>query len=469
MAAITGAGAGSGLALEDIIAATLSARKTQFEKQVVTREVNAKTGMSGLAQMKSALSEFNASLAKLYESGAFNKRSVTISQDKDNPVLKVSSKSGTSNGTYNIVVNQLASGSRYESKDNVFSSATQTVATADGKLTLSAGGKSFDVDIKSGDTLQDVRKRINQNGSNFGVTVNIVNTASSGAKLVFDSAVTGIGNELSIVADTAELKVFDTTDVVNSGLDLVKPSQDAAITIDGVAVTSPKNTFDDAVQDLSINLLRESDVDPNDATKKLSNKVVVSTDTAAVQSMVDDFIKSYNGLLDKLDALGKRPSIVAGVRQNDGGALAGDASIKSIKDYLFDAISTPADGGGSFKTIFDMGFKMNNKGRLELDNSKFSKVMENNFEQVGLMFGGESGLAKKISKEVDEYTRTGGLISDKNEVYNQELRGISSKRARFSEDMKIYEASLRQKYGALDALVVNLRQSISGLSSLVAQ
>ena len=65
------------------------------------------------------------------------------------------------------------------------------------------------MDVKAGDTLQDIRKSINSNGDNFGLSANIVNTADGKAKLVIDSGISGDGKDLTITGNTAELAIFE--------------------------------------------------------------------------------------------------------------------------------------------------------------------------------------------------------------------------------------------------------------------
>ncbi|HHO0837344.1 TPA: flagellar cap protein FliD N-terminal domain-containing protein, partial [Aeromonas hydrophila] len=191
--AITSAGAGSGLDLESVISASVAAKKAQLQKPILTKQNSTQISISGIGQLKSSLTAFTDILDTLSKPGAFNKRAVTITQDKDNPVMKVESKSGGSNGQYNITVNKLATTSRVEGE---FSSSTTPLVTQDGQLTLKAGDKEFKVDVKAGDTLQDIRKSINSNGDNFGLSANIVNTADGKAKFVIDSGISGDGKDL---------------------------------------------------------------------------------------------------------------------------------------------------------------------------------------------------------------------------------------------------------------------------------
>ena len=463
MAGITAAGAGSGLQLEDIIKSTLDAKRSQFESQTVKKETTLQTSLSGIGQLKSSLSTFITAAKKLSETGAFNLRTVNITQDKDKPVLQVESNSGASNGNYNIVVGQLAKGSRLESNAGSFSSATQVVATADGQLTFNAGAdKSFTVDVKAGDTLQDVRSRINGNGSNFGLSANIINLNGE-SKLVFDSSVSGAGNDLTIAASTAELKIFDTSDPA-SKFTSKQSAQDANITIDNVAVSSKSNVFDNVVQGMKITVLRESDKDTSNVP--VANKVAISTDTKGVQDKITNFVNAYNALSSRIDALGKRPSLVAGVRQNDGGLMAGDSTLRSIKDFMFQTLSTPSTTSTTYQTIFDLGIKMDNKGQLSVDSTKLSAAMTNNFDQVGALFGGTSGVAANLTTELENYTKTGGRLAQQEDGLNGDMRQIRNKRSDFEASMVTYETTLRKRYGDLDALLVKMNKSAASLSTL---
>lgn len=172
--AITSAGAGSGIDLESVISASVAARKAQLQQPITIKQNSTNITLSGIGQLKSSLSAFTDILDTLSKPGAFNKRAINIAQNKDDPVLAVESKSGTSNGQYNITVNKLATTSRQE---GIFDSSTAPLVTQDGQLTFKAGDKEFTVDVKAGDTLQNIRKRINNDGDNFGLSANIVNTA----------------------------------------------------------------------------------------------------------------------------------------------------------------------------------------------------------------------------------------------------------------------------------------------------
>ena len=453
MPTITSAGAGSGIDLESVISSRVAARKAQLQQPITTKKALTQTTLSGLGQLKSAISSFTTILDKLAEKGAFNKRAVTVTQDKDDPILKVETKSDASNGQYNITVNKLATTSRQE---GIFGNSTSELATVDGQLTFKAGDKEFTVDVKAGDTLQSIRKRINSNGDNFGLSANIVNTADGQAKLVLDSGVSGDGKNLTVTASTAELKIFE-TGAAESKMSQTQAASSAEINVDGSVLKSDTNTFDDSVQDLKITILRQSDKDN------------ISTDKTAIQDLVKQFIDGYNALLDRSTSLGKRNTIVAGESQDDGGALAGDSVTRTVKDLMVGGITEKSALSTTFSSIFEVGIKMDNSGKLSLDNTKFTDALDSNFDQVVALFGGDTGVAGKLTSQLKDYTKTGGVLAQREDLLNTDLRSVATRQTDVNAQLVKYEAALRQRYGNLDALLVRMNQSTASLATLTSQ
>ena len=461
MASITSAGAGSGIDLESVISASVAAKRAQLQKPITTGKATTQTSLSGVGQLKSAISSFTTILDSLSAKGAFNKRAVTVTQNKDDPVLKVEAKTNASNGVYNITVNKLAATSKFEGD---FVSSTSSIATSDGQLTFKAGDKEFTVDVKAGDSLQAIRKRINSSGDNFGLSANIVNTAGGGAKFIIDSGVSGDGKDLTITASTSELKVL-ATGVPESKIAPTQSAASAEVVIDGNTLKSDTNIFDDVIQDIKFTVLRQSDKNTDGVTLK-SNKVELSTDKSSVQDLVKKFVDGYNSLLDGVTALGKRNTILAGESQDDGGALAGDSVTRAIKDLLVNSVMANSTESTTFATIFEVGVKMDNNGKLSLDSTKFSEALDNNYEQVTALFGGEKGVAGKLTSQLKDYTKSSGILAQREDLLNTELRSLATKQSDANEQLVKYESSLRQKYGNLDALLVKMNSSAASLSSL---
>ncbi|MDX7712216.1 flagellar filament capping protein FliD [Aeromonas caviae] len=467
MATITSAGAGSQLDLESVIAASVNAKKAQLMQPITTKKTNAQITLSGVGQLKSAIASFVTTLQAMSKDDAFNKRSINITQDKDNPVLKVESKTGSSNGQYDITVEKLAKTSKFEGS---FDSSTTPMITQDGTLTFKAGDKTFDVDVKAGDSLQSIRKRINNDGDNFGLNVNIMNTSDGKSKLVIDSGVSGSGKDLVITGSTTEL-----ADNFTSKLSKTQSAQDAQIKVDGNTLTSATNTFDGTIVGLKLTVLRESDSTSTTAsdgsvTKTYkSNKVDVTTDKAGIKDMVKSFVDGYNALVKKSNDLGKRNSIVAGKSQNDGGALAGDATTRAVVNMMNGIITEPSQKFSTYSTIFQMGIKMDNKGVLSIDDTKFSEAIDTNFDQVVAVFGGKDGVAGQLASQLETYSKTGGLLAKREDSLNSDLREVSRKESDVATQLTKYQETLRARYGSLDAMLAKMNKSASYLNLLNTQ
>ncbi|MGY3909336.1 flagellar filament capping protein FliD [Aeromonas piscicola] len=464
MVNITNAGAGSGLDLESVIAASVNAKKAQLMQPITTKKTNAQITLSGVGQLKSAIASFVTTLQAMSKDDAFNKRSINITQDKDKPVLKVESKAGASNGQYDISVEQLAKTSKF---DGTFDSSTTPLITQDGKLTFKAGDKTFDVDVKAGDSLQSIRKRINNDADNFGLSVNIVNTSDGKSKLMIDSGVSGSGKDLQITGSTTDL-----TDNLVSKLTKRQDAQDAKITVDGNTLTSSSNTFDGTIVGLKLTVLRESDsttstdTSGNPVKTYSSNKVDVTTDKAGIKDMVKSFVDGYNTLVKKSNELGKRNSIVAGKSQNDGGALAGDATTRAVVNMMNGIITEPSQKSSTYSTIFQMGIKMDNKGVLSIDDTKFSEAIDKNFDQVVAVFGGKDGVAGQLANQLETYSKTGGLLAKREDSLNSDLREVSRKESDVTSQLTKYQETLRARYGSLDTMLAKMNKSASYLNLL---
>ena len=460
MASISSAGVGSNLPLNDLIQAELSAKKTQFERRIVGRETRLNSNLSGIGQLKSAISTFNSALQKLAKPADFSGNKVTIGQSADNQLLAFTATNKANVGNYNIAVKQLATGSSFISADNAFTSSSDIATSSAGTLTFSAGGKTLNVDLAANDTLLDMRNKINSASNNFGVSANIINVDGK-SRLVIESSVSGQGNDLQVAASNADLQRFSTSDPA-SVMGSQKNAKDAIVEIDGLEVNSASNKFDNVIQDTSFTVLQLSEKDA--ANNYKTTKVTVEQDKGKTKENIEAFVKSYNALMDTMDTLGKRPTIVGGERVGDSGPLAGDQTLNGVKSLLFKELSLSTVDNDS---LFNVGINIDKKGRLSIDNAKLTKVMDENFGKLESVFSGETGLAKRLDSQLNEYTKSAGSLDKRRDSLERDVRSIKQERVDFDAYLTKYEEGLRQKYARLDVLVARMNSSMGSLTTLV--
>ncbi len=120
---------------------------------------------------------------------------------------------------------------------------------------------------------------------------------AAGTKLVLTSDVTGVGNDLVISNNNAELDTLSTVPTgAGTTLNLTAAAQDAEIELDGITITNSTNVFEDAIQDISLTVLATTPADKNVG-------LTVATDKKAAETNIRAFIKSYNDLVDQVTEL----------------------------------------------------------------------------------------------------------------------------------------------------------------------
>ena len=273
VSSVTSAGAASGIDFESIISASVAAKKATLSSRISSRKENTQLEITGVGLLKSNLTTFKELLDKMTKENAFNKRAVNSNQSATDPVFNVETKDSAANGSYNLTVKQLCQSTAFSTK---FDSLDQTFGTG-GSLSFALGSgddaKSFSIDVAEGDTLNDIRNKINNSADSFGVTANIITLQDGTAKLVLDSGITGEAySNFSVTASGDEaLNAFNasiTTDENgnkvasgDSSMSLVRAGQDALLDVDGDTLASSTNVFDDSIKGLKITVNRLSDTE----------------------------------------------------------------------------------------------------------------------------------------------------------------------------------------------------------------
>ncbi|MDO6444398.1 flagellar filament capping protein FliD [Colwellia sp. 1_MG-2023] len=456
MALITSAGVGSGLDLESIISATVDAENLPKLQKFTQKESELSVNLSSVGAIKSSLSSLDDIMEKLADIENFNKRTATLTQPSSGDLISVTTTSESTSASFNVEVIDLAQGSRAVMDDNLFTSPTDEVTASGGNLTFTAGAKSFSLNLAAGATLEELRVAINDSDDNFGVTANIINDGTS-SKLVLTSDETGNGNDLVITNDTAELDNVSTlaNDGVSQGglkIALDDMAQDAVIEVDGISISSATNKFTDAIQDITITALKESE---NNEKAGL----VIDVDKETVESNINEFIEKFNNVIDTIE-----------YHTKVGGALSGDSSMRSLKSQLVNTLSSMVTGAGGFETLYDIGLGLSKKGDLEKDSlvRSLNDALTESYDDVGTIFTAPDGIATVFSDLLDNYLESDGALIFRENSLNAELKQLENDRSNHDYRMEQLEITLRKKYSSLDVLIAQMQSNGSFLTSQLA-
>ncbi|MDT0582810.1 flagellar filament capping protein FliD [Brumicola blandensis] len=471
---ISSLGVGSGLDLEGLVAQLLEAERAPKAARLDAREETIESEISSLGQIKSKLSEFKDTVDDLRKDQSLTGREPTIrNPSEDTEPFTAEASNSALTGEYDITVERLASGTRIETENAAFASSSDSVADADGSLTFRVGdaGETFTLNIAAGTTLAELREQINDAEDNFGITANIINTGtdSGGVKLVINSTVTGQGNDLNIINDNdlVGLNRLATTNSTESTalLTPTRVAENAQAIIDGITVQSDTNKFENTIQNVTFTAKAVSEKNANDVFQ--SSSLVIGFDEEALDEKIRAFVESYNSLNDEIQTLTRYGESSL----EEDGALAGDFTVRGIQaglgNILSGTVSESALGG-----LFQIGIELTSDGKLEIGSSDFglgtgesrlSDALEDNFDEVSKLFTADDGIANKLYDFLDQYTKSNGVLADRETSAKDQRDQLLDDRAAFELRLVSFEETLRGRYLNLDQTVARLQQTSSAL------
>ncbi|MFT0869951.1 flagellar filament capping protein FliD [Pseudomonas sp. CAM1A] len=450
----TNTGAGYGLDIKNIVSVLVKADTSAKANQIARQSSNNSAMISGIGSLRSALTAFQDAMKKLNDKNApsFNAYAGTSADEK---VFKIKSSNSAVAGTYDIKVDKLATGSKVASKQ--FAGGASTAIGA-GELTISQNGKDYKINVASGATLQSVRDQINKEMSANGITANIINEAG-GSRLVFGSTTTGKGSDIS-VSGIPELAINGTQPIAGSGAGYISGlAQDAEFSIDGLALKSPKNTVDQAISGLTLELTGVSTgVNPTKAT--------VALDSEGLKKSVQSFVDAYNTLQKAVTAL-VTPEKDANGNVKSLGPLTNDPTTRSLLGDVRKVL-TDVGAGDKLTTLSQLGINTQKDGTLEFNSTKFTSALNDKKlgSEIQELFTGTNGLFERMNKAIDPYNSTGGMLDSRKTNLDKAAKNLENQQAALDRRTELLTASLTKKFSALDTALAKMKKQGEQITSI---
>lgn len=456
MAGSTVSGIGSNIDTQAIVKSLVDAEKVPKQTQINTASQKATTTLSSIGKVQAALDAFRGALDTMVKDSSFTG---LIGSSSDEKTATMTASNTASNGSFRLIVDQLAQASKLSSKN--FAAGTSAVVNATGaptKLTITQSGKAYDLNVPSGATLQQVRDSINTQFGTSGLSANI-QTDSNGSRLILTSTNMGTGSDITL-SGTSGLDV---------GATVVDPPKDALYSIDGVASVSKTNSIEGALSGVNIKLVATSTPKTGTTTnEKNATLITVSTNNTALKSGVKGFIDSYNALITAMNAETKVTTNLDG--STTAAALTGDSTMRLLQSAIrneFNALS----GTGAFKSLAQFGVTTSSStGLLSIDDKKWDAAVKTNGADINSMFTGKTGMLARMKSTTDDFARAStGILATRSTSLTATLKDLTKDQATLDERMTLLTSSLSAKYNAMDTLVAQLRQqSTSVMTTLNA-
>jgi len=222
------------------------------------------------------------------------------------------------------------------------------------------------------------------NSANLGVTAQLINTGNIATPYrIMVTGSTGASNAFSLTS-------LKTGGGEVSGISFGKTlqtAQDATFNVDGMAMTSSKNTITDAIAGTTLNLTATT-------TPGVPANLVFSRDTSSVSSKLDALVTAYNDANTMLGVVSDPKSTV----ETYGATLVGNSIVSTVRSQIRQMITsnstTPA---GGLTALRDIGFSIDQKGVLSIDKTKLDNALKTNYENVVTLVTGNRENQSKYS------------------------------------------------------------------------
>ena len=222
------------------------------------------------------------------------------------------------------------------------------------------------------------------NSANLGVTAQLINTGNIATPYrIMVTGASGASNAFSLTS----LKQGGGEVTGVSFSRRLQTAQDAAFNVNGMDMTSSKNTVTDAIAGTTLNLNATT-------TANIPANLVFTRDTSSISTKLDALVTAYNDANTMLGVVSDPKSTV----ETYGATLVGNSMVGSVRSQMRQLISgnssTPA---GGLTALRDIGFNLDQKGVLSIDKTKLDSALKNNFDNVVTLVTGNRENQSKFS------------------------------------------------------------------------
>lgn len=418
----------------------------------------------------------------------------TVASSSDDKVASIVSSSSSFASTFQVQVDQLATG------------ATMVGGAMEADLTKALGASGTltinDVDIKidSKATIDAIVTSINNQTAKTGVQASIDKNSK---QLMLMTKDTGSTAKIDLsMSDNLSDNLAETLKLTAGE----KEGTNAEYSINGsTLITSSSNTINVNGVQLQLKSVGQSSVG-------------VQSDTSGLVNSIKTFVDKYNELIDLVttSTSTKRNRDYSPLTDDEKeamtdsqiekweakareGTLFSDSLLQGLTSSLRNSINTEVKGMGSLNLLADIGIKVmdgyKNNGKLEIDEKKLNNALTNNFEEVKKLFTktssteattakdlstrrSEQGFAERLYEEIDSQMQklmkkmgssTGTAETIDQSVIGKQLKIFKEQEDRLTSRLTDIENRYYKRFTAMETAIQKLNSQGSWLSQQLGQ
>lgn len=439
--AITFGGLATGMDTDAIVSALMDIERAPIDRLESDKSYFTNR-QAAFSDLESKLSDFLTTIEKLDTDAEL--RSPTLASGSDE-FFKATGDSDAAIGSYSVSVVALAKLKKDVSDSGYADKTSNTFGT--GTITLTVDGSPTDITIDgTNNSLEGIAQAIND--ADAGVTATIINDGSASP---YRLVLTGDTVSTSFSLDASGLS--GGTDA-NPTMSQTQAASQAEIEVDGITIYGDSNSIKDAIPGVTLELLKLSELDG--FSNPIPTTLGVSTDEDATKSLIQDFVNSYNDIIN----------YIASQSDADWGS---DSAFRMVKSKMQSLLTTEQSGGsGSFTTFSELGFETQRDGTITINSTTLADAMDEDFDGVVSLLVGETGvdgLLKGFADYLDDATDyTDGIAASRKDGTDSNIRRIDSRISMMEARLEAREKTLRAQFSAMEELVSGMNAQSSFLA-----
>jgi flagellar hook-associated protein 2 len=304
------------------------------------------------------------------------------------------------------------------------------------------------------------------NTANLGVSAQLISTGN--AATPFKIMLTGTSGATNAFSLTSLATGGGAVNDVNFATRL-QSAEDAALNVNGMAITSSTNRITDAIPGSTLELF---------TTTNGAASLDFSRDTSTVKTKIQALVTAFNDANSMLKVVSDPKSTVA----EYGASLVGNNIVSTVRSQMRSLITTDSTSpSGGLNALRDLGLSINRSGTLELDAAKLDSAMLNKFDNVvtlltsnqeklsatsALPAGAAGEAVKKLNSLLDvtgTITTQSGNLTKKITDYQKELTVLDTRMTALLSRYNKQFATMESVVGQSKSLQTSLKSTFEGM------
>ena len=301
------------------------------------------------------------------------------------------------------------------------------------------------------------------NSANLGISAQLINTGNiTNPFRIMVTGTSGVSNGFALTS-------LKTDNSAVTGISFDKKLQsalNATFNVNGMDMTSSKNTVTDAIAGATLNLTATT-------TTNVPANLVFTRDTSSISTKLNALVTAYNDANTMLGVVSDPKSTV----ETYGATLVGNSMVSAVRSQMRQLISsnssTPA---GGLNALRDIGFNIDQKGVLSIDKTKLDNSLRNSFDNVVTLVTGNqenqskfsvspSGVAGEAVKKLTTLLDTTAPLTTQSTNLTTKISEYKKQLAKLDVRMTELLALYNKQFATMESMVGQSKSLQTGLKS----